>query len=207
HRIAQIIVRRSKRKPRNRSFLLRFRPDRVLHRLAFSQEIRYATKVRSFKRAALRLGPQPLHDHVQDVWLLKIDEVKNLRVFHAPFLQVRIRLCVLCYKGWCGNAEHIQGELLLIHQLWPWHADELNADAHKAHIVDVRGDVGSRPGETNPTAEGLRFGIDAALELWRQILVNNELAAHDTVRLGVSASLKATRFPESTHLRGKARYD
>ena len=46
----------------------------------------------------------------------------------------------------------------------------------------------------------LRLGEDAVAELGRQAVVDDELGAHDAVRLGVAAALEAARLPEPAHL-------
>src|SRR6266480_8166842 len=135
--------------------------------------------------------------------LLEINEMKNLRIFYAPLLQVRIRLYVLCDKCGRGDAEHVYCKFLLTHQLRPGHAHELDADAHESDVVDVRRDVGTRPGKANPATERLRLGIDAVAKLRRKIVVNDKLPAHDALSFRVSAALKSAGFPESSHLRGK----
>lgn len=56
-RIAQMIVGWTQRKPWDPISLLRFRPDTVLHRLAFSEQVRHTTKIGSFKRTALCFDP------------------------------------------------------------------------------------------------------------------------------------------------------
>ena len=150
HGIAQIVVGRTERQPRDWRSLIRLRPHRILHRLAFAQQVRHAAKVRSFERAALRLDEQRLHDHVQDVGPLEVEEMKNLRVLQAPLLQVRIRLRIRRHKGGRGDAEHVQREFLLLHQLRPRHTHQFDADAHEADVVDVRRDVRTRSGKAHP---------------------------------------------------------
>src|SRR4029450_6622643 len=136
--------------------------------------------------------------------LREINEMKDLRIFYAPFLQVRIRLYVLCDKCGRGDTEHVYGKFLLIHQLRPGHAHELDADAHESDVVDVRRDVRTGPGKTDPATKRLRLGIDAVAKLRRKIVVNDKLPAYDALSFGVPAALKSAGFPESSHLRDKA---
>src|SRR6478672_1207896 len=133
--------------------------------------------------------------------------MKNLRIFHAPFLQMRIRPYVLCDKCGRGDAEHVYSKFLVIHQFRPGHTHELDADAHEPDVVDVRRDVRTRPGKADPATERLRLGIDAVAKLRRQVVVNNKLAVHDALSFGVPAALKSAGFPEPSHLRGKTFYD
>src|SRR5437870_8272804 len=100
--------------------------------------------------------------------------MRNLRIFDGPFLQVRIRLYVLCDKCGRGDTEHVYGKFLLIHQFRPGHAHELDADAHESDVVDVRRDVRTRPGKADPATERLRLGIDAVAKLRRKIVVRSE---------------------------------
>src|SRR5262245_23270394 len=130
--------------------------------------------------------------------------MKNLSVFDAPLLQVRVRLNVLCDKRGRGDAEHVDGKFFLIHQFRSGNAHEFDADTHEADVVDIGGDIRTRPGEADPAAEGLRRGIDAVSKLRRKIVVNDKLPANDALSLGVSSSLKPAWFPESAHLRVKA---
>src|SRR6266481_1820644 len=129
--------------------------------------------------------------------------MKNLRIFDAPFLEVRVRLYVLCNKCGRGDAEHVYGKLLLIHQFRPGRAHELDADAHETDVVDVRRDVRTGPGKADPATERLRVGIDAVAKLRRKIVVNDKLPAYNALSFRVSAALKSAGFPESSHLRGK----
>ena len=95
HRIAQIVVGRTERQAAvSRVRFFRFRPHRVLHRLSFSQQVRNATEIGSFQRAALRLDPQRLHDEIEHVRAMKVEEVENLRVLQAFDLQLRVRVDV-----------------------------------------------------------------------------------------------------------------
>src|ERR1700730_13082085 len=107
HRFAQIVVGRAKRKPWYRSSLLRFRPHRILHRLAFTEKVRNATEIRRLERAALRLDPQRLHDEVEHVRTMEIEEIENRRVLHAFDLQLRVRLGIRGHEGRSGNTEHV----------------------------------------------------------------------------------------------------
>src|SRR5258707_13567588 len=100
--------------------------------------------------------------------------MKNLRIFHAPFLQMRIRLYVLWDKCGRGDTEHVQGKLLLIHQFRSGHTHEFDADAHESDVVDVRGDVRTGAGKADPPTERLRLGIDSVPKLRRQIGVTDK---------------------------------
>src|SRR6266480_1579961 len=127
--------------------------------------------------------------------------MKNLRIFYAPFLQVRIRLDVLCDKCGRGDTEHVHGKFLLIHQFRSGHAHELDADAHETDVIDVRCDVRTGPGKTDPATERLRLGIDAVAKLRGKIVVNDKLPAYDDLSFGVPAALKSAGFPETSNLR------
>src|SRR5947207_15655044 len=77
HRLPQIIIRRPEWKPRNARTFFGFRPDRVLHGLAFAEEIRHAAKVRCLERARLRFHEERLHDEIEQMRLPEIEEVKD----------------------------------------------------------------------------------------------------------------------------------
>ena len=132
HRVPQIVVGRAQREARDRRPLLRFRPDRVLHRLPFAEQIGHAAEVRRLERTALRLDPQRLHDEIEHVRPMEVDEVENLRVLQALDLQLRVGLGVRRHEGRRRDAEHVLRELFLVHQLRPGHAHQLDADAHEA---------------------------------------------------------------------------
>ena len=134
---------------------------------------------------------------------MEVQEVKHLRVLQALGLQLRIRLRIRRHKGRRRNAEHVDRVLLLLHQLRPRHTHQLDADAHEPHVVDVRRDVGPRPGKTHPRAKRLGLCVNAVPELRREIVMHDELPAHDAVRLRVSTALDATRLPEFAHLFSK----
>src|SRR5262249_8966076 len=163
-------------------------------------QVWHAAKVRSLKRTALRFDPQPLHDHVRDVRLLEINEMKNLRIFHAPFLQVRIRLYVLRDTCECGDAEHVQRIVLLTRQFRPVQAHKFDADANESDGVDVRRDVRTGTGKADPATERWRLGVDAVAKLRRKMVVNDKFPADDPLSFGVPAALKSAGFPEFSHL-------
>ncbi len=200
HGSAQVVVGRPERQARNRRALRARRPDRVLHRLAVAEQVRHATEVRRLERAALGLDPERLHDSVEQVRPREVDEVVDRRVLQALDLQLRVGAHVGRDEGRRRNAEHVLGELLLVHQLRAGDAHQLDADAHEADVVDVGGDVRARAREAHPRAVGLRLGEDAVPELCRQAVVDDELGADDAVRLGVAAALEAARLPEQAHL-------
>src|SRR5206468_5326916 len=160
-----------------------------------------------FEWAALRLDPQRLHDEVEHVRTMKVDEVEDRRVLHALDLQLRVRACVGGdERGW-RNAEHVLRELFLVHELWPRHAHELDADAHEAHVVDVRRDVRTRAGKTHPRAIRSRLGKYPAPQIRREIIVHDEFAAYDAVGLRIAAALESSGLPQIAHLGLKARND
>ena len=138
---------------------------------------------------------------------MEVQEVKDRRVLHALDLQLRVRLRVRRDEGRRGNAEHVERELFLLHQLRAGNTHQLDADAHETRIVDVRRDVRAGPGKTDPGAIGVRLGVDTVAKFRGQIVVHDEFAAHDPVGLGISAALESARFPEQTHLCLKARDD
>jgi hypothetical protein len=105
------------------------------------------------------------------------------------------------------NAEQVLRELLFVHQLRPRHAEQLDADAHEAHVVDVRRDIRAGPGEAHPRLVGARLREHAVPELGRQAVVHDELCAQHALRLGVAAALEAARFPQLAHLLLEARDD
>src|SRR2546430_10402355 len=107
--------------------------------------------------------------------------MKNLRIFDAPFLEVRIRLYVLCDKCGRGDTEHVYGKFLLIHQFRPGHAQELDADAHESDVVDVRRDVRTGPGKTDPATERLRLGLDTVAEFRREFVLNGKVITTDSL--------------------------
>ena len=53
----------------------------------------------------------------------------------------------------------------------------------------------------------MRLRVDAMAQIRRQTIVNDELPAHDAVRLGVSSSLEPAGSPKVAHLRLEARDD
>ena len=161
-----------------------------------TQEIRHATEIRRLEGTALRLGPQSLHDEVEDVRFAEVQEVEDLGVLDALELQLRVGVDVRRHEGRRRDAEHVLGELFLVHQLWPRHTHQLDADAHEAHIFDIRGDVRPRPGEANPGAIGPGLGVDTVPQLGREIVVNRKLPAHNAVGFGVAPSLEPPWFPE-----------
>ena len=77
----------------------------------------------------------------------------------------------------------------------------------KPDIFDVRRDVGAGTGKAHPGPVGPRLRVDAVPQLGRQAVVDDELAAHDAVRLRVAAALEAAGLPEQPHLLVEARDD
>ena len=128
-----------------------FRPHRVLHRLAFAQQVRHAAEVGRLERTALRLDPQALHDQIEDVRTSEVQEVEDLRVLDAlDFCSCALALVSGVTKVGGETPNIVLGELLLVHQLRTRDAHQLDADAHEADVLDVGGDVGARPGEADP---------------------------------------------------------
>ena len=132
---------------------------------------------------------------------VQIDEVEDGGVLQAGTLQLRVGAHVRSHEGRGGDPEEILGELLLVHELRTGHAHQLDADAHEADVVDVRGDVRARDPRSAPRRDRFaarqrcRAGTAAA-----RLVVNDELGAHDAVRLGVAAALEAARLPQPAHL-------
>ena len=93
---------------------------------------------------------------------MEIKEIKDRRVLHALDLQLGVCLGIRGDERGRRNAEHVLREFFLVHQLRSRHAHELDADAHEAHVVDVRRDVGSGSGKAHPCAVRARFGKYAA---------------------------------------------
>ncbi len=156
-----------------------------MHRLPFAEEIRHAAKIRRFERTALRLDEERLHDQIEDVRAMEVQEIENLRVLQALDLQLRVGLHIRRDKRRRRNAEHVEGEFLLLHQLGPGHSHELDADAHETDVVDVRRDVRTGPGKTHPGAESLRLRIDPVPEMLREIVVHDKFTADNAVGLRV----------------------
>src|SRR5204863_562418 len=77
HGVAQIVVGRTKGKARYPGALGGLRPHRILHRLAFTEEVRNAAEIRCFEGAALGLDPQRLHDEVEYVRAMEVEEIEN----------------------------------------------------------------------------------------------------------------------------------
>ena len=77
-------------------------------------------------------------------------EVKDLRVLITPVLELRIGLSIRSDKCRRGHSEHIQRELLIVHQLGARNIHELDAHTHEADVINVRGYVWSRAGEAHP---------------------------------------------------------
>ena len=96
---------------------------------------------------------------------MEVQEVENLRVLQALDLQLRVRLRVGRDEGRRRDAEHVERELLLLHQLRAGHAHQLDADAHEPDIVDVGRDVGTGTGEADPGAESLRLARRCRAEI------------------------------------------
>src|ERR1035441_2721965 len=175
--------------------------------LAKRLERRNATKIGGLKRAALSFDPQPLHNEVQYVRPMKVEEIVYLRVLQALDLQLRVGVGIGRNEGRRGDAEHVLRELLLVHQLPPGHTHQLDADTHEANIVDIRCNIRARPGKADPRPVRARLRIDAVTQLRGETVVNDKLPAYDAMRLRISPSLKPARLPEQSHLLFEARDD
>ena len=203
HRVAQVVVRRAARQPRHARSLLPARGERVLHRLPFAEQVRDAAEVVALERARLRLRPEQLHDRVEDVRVARIHEVERRRVLEAPVLELRVGARVGRDERRRRDAEHVLRELLVVEELRPRHAHELDAHAHEADVVDVRRHVRPRPGEADPRAVGARLREDAAPQVLGQVVADGELGPHDAVGLGVAAALEVAGLPQAAELRGE----
>jgi hypothetical protein len=171
------------------------------------EQVRNTAEVRRFERTALRLGPEPLHDQVEQVRPVQVQEIEDLRILQAFDLKLRIRPGVWCDEGWRRDAEHVLREPFFVHQFGTRHAHQLDADAHEPDIVDVGRHVGTGSGKTDPRLERLRFREDAVAKLRGQVVAHGELAANDPLRLRVPAPLEPSGLPQQAHLLFEARDD
>src|SRR4029079_15645432 len=136
--------------------------------------------------------------------LMKVQKIENLCVLQALDLQLCVCPYVRRHKCRRGDSEHVLGEFFLFHELRTRHAHQLDADAHESHVVDIWSDVGSWSRKPNPGRICARLSENAAPQFRRKAVVNNELSAHDSVCLRVSASLKSSWLPKQGHLIGEA---
>src|SRR5215472_10928752 len=103
--------------------------------------------------------------------------MEDLSIFVAPLLEVGVGFGVRSYEGRRRNAKHVMGEFLIIHQLVPGHAHNLETDAHEADIINVRSDVGTRSGKTHPRLKGARLGEDAATHMLGNVVTDGKFTA------------------------------
>ena len=133
----------------------------------------------------------------------RVEEVVDGCVAVAPVLQARVRPSVRSDERRRRDTEEVLRVLLVLEQLRPRDAHQLDAHAHEADVVDVRRDVRPRPGEPHPRGVGLRLGEDPAPHVLREVVADGELATDDAVRLRVAAALEPARLPERPQLRGE----
>ncbi len=202
HRLAEVVVRRAEREARHPAPLALAGQERVLHRLALAEEVGHAREVVALERARLRLRPEELHQRVEQVWLAEVQEVEDRRVLVAPRLQPGVRARVRRDEGRSRDADQVLRALLVLEQLRPRDAHELDAHAHEADVVDVAGDVRPRPREPDPGAvRASRLGEDSPPHVLGEIVAHRELGADDSVGLRVAAPLVVPGLPEPRHLR------
>ena len=133
--------------------------------------------------------------------LAEVQEVEDRRVLVAPRLQPGVRARVRRDEGRSRDADQILRALLVLEQLRPRDAHELDAHAHEADVVDVAGDVRPRPREPDPGAvRASRLGEDPPPHVLGEIVAHRELGADDSVRLRVAAALVVPGLPEPRHL-------
>ena len=87
--------------------------------IAWPSPSRYGTQLKYGASNGLLwvLMKSALHDAVEDVRSAQVDEVVDRRVLQALDLQLRVGLDVGRDEGRRRDAEHVLGELLLVHQL------------------------------------------------------------------------------------------
>src|SRR5260370_29666300 len=112
---------------------------------------------------------------------------------------MRVGLGIPRYERRRGNAQHILGELLIIQQLAAGYAHELDTDAHKAHVVDVRRYVRARSGETHPRPVCARLREDTPTHVLREVFANGDFTPPHPVCLGAAAALAVSRLPSPAH--------
>src|SRR3569833_1928696 len=120
-------------------------------------------------------------------------EVENGGVLETFLLQLSVRHHIGCHKRWCGYPSKILGVFLLVHEFGAWHPQQFDADAHEADVINVRCDVGARPGEPHPGAKCLRFGEYAVAEFLRQVRVHDEFGTHDAMRFWKVSMMESTK--------------
>ena len=90
HRLTQVVVAAGGTASRGTGVrVAQARPERVLHRLAFAEQVRHAAEVLVLERAGLGLCPEHLHERVQDVRVPGIEEVEQRRVLQLQLLELR----------------------------------------------------------------------------------------------------------------------
>src|SRR5574337_276232 len=123
--------------------------------------------------------------------LPRIEEIERRQVPPAPILQAGVRLHIRRDEGRRADGGEVLGGFFVVPQLLALDPPDLDAEAPEADVVDVGLDVRPRPREAHPAAIGFWRREQAATQILGQIVAHDELAAHETVRLGVAGALEA----------------
>ena len=208
HRLAEVVVRRTEREARHPAPLALPGQERVLHRLAFAEQVGNAAEVVALERARLRLRPEELHERVEQVRLAEVQEVEDRCVLVAPrcsraFARVSgvtkvgvetpIKSCVPCSSSSSfGPGTPMSLMLMLM----------------KPTSSMSRRDVRARPREADPGAvRASRLGEDPAPHVLGEVVADRELGADDSVRLRVAAALEVARASRAARICAVERVD
>ena len=109
----------------------------------------------------------------------------------APILQPGVRLDVGSDEGRRAHRGEVLRVLLIVPQLLARNAHDLQGDAAKSDIVDIRLDMRSGTRKAHPAAIGRGRREQPLAQPVRQAVMNDELATHKAVGLRIASPLKS----------------
>ena len=139
--------------------------------------------------------PQALLDHVEQVGVERVEEVGDAGLGAHPALQLGVLADVGRDEAGRGDQDQVLGALLVLHELGPRDAHDLDPGRALPVVVDVGRRVRPRPREPHPGPVGGRLGEQAVAQVVGQVGQDGELAPDDPVGLGVAEALGRTWRP------------
>src|SRR6185312_12770652 len=109
----------------------------------------------------------------------------------APILQPSIRLDVRGDEGRGAHGSKVLRVLLIVPKLRARNAHDLRGNAAKSDVVHVRLDMRSGTRKAHPAAIGSGRRKQPPAQLVRQVLMDDELAAHEAMGLRVARPLES----------------
>ena len=162
---------------------------RVVHRLTVAEQVRHAAVVLDLERVGVRARVEALHDAVEVVRVERVDEVQHRRTGGHLALELQVLDDVRGGERRRADPGEVLGQLLVVEQLRPGHAHQLETDAEDAVVVQVGGRERPGTGEADPCPKRGLGGEHTTPKVIREVRQHAELTPHHAVGLGVPRPL------------------